>query len=98
MGWLGKVPCPRVVRIVGNCLKNGTIPRKEEKILVMNIVFDKRKKYPSFLEKIILPQIGKDVPHVQTQAGKGFQGFFEEKMDSTFSTRMRSRVTQLGIV
>jgi len=48
--------------------------------------------------KIILPQIGKDVPHLETTIGKGFQGFFEEKMDSTFSTRMRSRVTQLGIV
>ena len=72
MGWLGKVPCPRVVRIVGNCQTIGTIPRKEEKILVMNIVFDKRKKYPSFLEKFILPQMGNSFPQGETQAQKAF--------------------------
>jgi hypothetical protein len=62
------------------------------------IVFGKRKDYPSSLEKIILPQRGKDVPHLETSTGKGIQGFFKRKMDSTISTRAMSSVTQLGIV
>ena len=86
--------CVNCGKLSDNCDR---FPRRGKFPLCL-IVFDKRKDYPSFLEKIILPQIGKDVPHVQTQAGKGFQGFFEEKMDSTFSTRIKSRVTQLGIV
>jgi hypothetical protein len=36
------------------------------------IIYDKGREYPSFLEKNILPQIGKDVPHAETTTGKGF--------------------------
>jgi hypothetical protein len=82
---------------VGNCLTI-VINSQKGKNPLMDIVFDKRKDYPSFLEKFILPQTGNFFPHVKTQAGKGFQGFFEEKINSTFSTRIKSRVTQLGIV
>ena len=83
---------------MGNCLTIVTNSQGEEKSLFTSIIYDKEEGYPSFLEKNILPQRGKDVPRLETSAGKEFQGFFEGKMNSTFSTNVKSGVTQLGIV
>jgi len=75
------------------------------------IVFDKEKKYPSFLEKNLsffgenllnrkgyFPQQGKDVPQQEKQAGRAFWGNLSKKTNSTFSTRTKSDVTQFVIV
>lgn len=37
----------------------------------------------------------KRIPQRETQAGKAIRRFFERKMNSTFSTNIRSDVTQI---
>jgi hypothetical protein len=67
------------------------------------ISFFFRKEFAFFGEYLLnrkgcFPQQGKDVPQRETQAGKGFWGILSEKTDSTFSTNIKSDVTQLEIV
>jgi hypothetical protein len=83
---------------VGNCLKIVTKSQGEEKPLLHVLYTTKGRDILLFQEKIILPQRGKDVPHAETTAGKVSWRFLDKKINSTFSTSIKRRVTQLGIV